>query len=155
MAVAALASALSAAEPFIPVFITDGSRTVTPALFPELSVFRESIPSYPVNSSVKIKRFTPLSKAYKYPQEYVRRLSDKERRLTPYRFEEMFADPANTIDSEYARSGKPFFIISHSHKGMGVSYMYDNAAWHGCAPKEDLYKTAVEELDAAIKALED
>ncbi len=52
-------------------------------------------------------------------------------------------------------SGKPFFIISHSHKGMGVSFMYDNAAWHGCAPKEDQYKVAVEELDAAIKALED
>ena len=99
-----------AAEPFIPVFITDGARKVTPALFPELSVFRESIPSYPVNSNIKIKRFTPLSQAYKYPQEYVRRLSDKERRLTPYRFEEMFADPASTIDSEYARSGKPFFI---------------------------------------------
>ena len=90
--------AVFAAEPFIPVFITDGERNVTPAVFPELSVFRESIPSYPVNSSVKIKRFTPLSKAYKYPQEYVRRLSDKERRLTPYRFEEMFADPASTID---------------------------------------------------------
>ena len=109
-AVAASTTALFAAEPFIPVFITDGERNVTPAVFPELSVFRESIPSYPVNSSVKIKRFTPLSKAYKYPQEYVRRLSDEERRLTPYRFEEMFADPASTIDSEYARSGKPFFI---------------------------------------------
>ena len=40
-AVAASTTALFAAEPFIPVFITDGERNVTPAVFPELSVFRE------------------------------------------------------------------------------------------------------------------
>ena len=112
-AVAALSVNLQpacAAEPFIPVFITDGERNVTPDLFPELSVFRESIPSYLVNSTSQTNSFTALSKAYTYPREYVRRLSDKERRLTPYRFDEMFEDPAKTIDSEYARSGKPFFV---------------------------------------------
>ena len=112
-AVAALSVNLQpacAAEPFIPVFITDGERNVTPDLFPELSVFRESIPAYLVNSTSKTNRFTALSKAYAYPKEYVRRLSDKERRLTPYRFDEMFENPAKTIESEYARSGKPFFV---------------------------------------------
>lgn len=52
-------------------------------------------------------------------------------------------------------SGKPFFIISNTHKGQGVSFMVDNAGWHGCAPKEDQYNQAVEELEAAIKALEE
>ena len=53
-----------------------------------------------------------------------------------------------------AGSGKPFFIIAHTHKGCGVSFMQDNAGWHGKAPNADEYKIAVEELDNAIKALE-
>ena len=110
-ALTALAPALAllAAEPFTPVFAVPDSD-VTPDVFPELSVFRESIPSYPVNGVSKTNRFTALSKAYTYPREYVRRLSDGERRLAPYRFEEMFGNPAKTIDSEYARSGRPFFV---------------------------------------------
>ncbi len=51
-------------------------------------------------------------------------------------------------------SGKPFFVIAKTHKGKGVSFMTDNPGWHGCAPKEDQYKIAVEELDAKIKELE-
>ena len=110
-ALTALAPALAllAAEPFTPVFAVP-DYNVTPDVFPELSVFRESIPSYPVNGVSKTNRFTALSKAYTYPREYVRRLSDGERRLAPYRFEEMFGNPAKTIDSEYARSGRPFFV---------------------------------------------
>ncbi|MBR1796407.1 MAG: transketolase [Clostridiales bacterium] len=51
-------------------------------------------------------------------------------------------------------SGKPFFVIAKTHKGRGVSYMTDDPSWHGCAPKEDKYLIAVEELDAKIKELE-
>jgi len=49
---------------------------------------------------------------------------------------------------------KPFFIIAKTHKGMGVSYMYDNAGWHGNAPKDEQYDVAVSELDAEIAKLE-
>lgn len=52
-------------------------------------------------------------------------------------------------------SGKPHFVICKTHKGQGVSFMIDNAAWHGSAPKEEQYNIAVGELDAAIKALEE
>ena len=51
-------------------------------------------------------------------------------------------------------SGKPFFVICKTHKGKGVSFMLDNAGFHGKAPSDDEYKIAVEELDSAIKALE-
>jgi transketolase len=51
-------------------------------------------------------------------------------------------------------SGKPFFVIAKTHKGKGVSFMTDDPSWHGCAPKEEQYNIAVEELDAKIKELE-
>lgn len=50
--------------------------------------------------------------------------------------------------------GKPFFVVCKTHKGMGVSFMYDNAGFHGKAPSDEEYKTAVAELDAAIAAAE-
>ena len=51
-------------------------------------------------------------------------------------------------------SGKPFFVVANTHKGMGVSYMIDNASWHGSAPKEEQYNIACSELDSKIKELE-
>lgn len=51
-------------------------------------------------------------------------------------------------------SGKPFFVICKTHKGRGVSFMTDDPGWHGCAPKEEQYNIAVEELDAKIAELE-
>ena len=42
--------------------------------------------------------------------------------------------------------GKPTVIISRSTKGKGVSYMENKCEWHGQAPKEDLYKVAIEDL---------
>ena len=42
--------------------------------------------------------------------------------------------------------GKPTVIISKSVKGKGVSYMENACEWHGQAPKEDLYRVAVADL---------
>lgn len=50
--------------------------------------------------------------------------------------------------------GQPTMIVAKTHKGMGVSYMMDQAGWHGCAPNKEQYELALTELDAAIAALE-
>ncbi len=50
--------------------------------------------------------------------------------------------------------GKPTCIIAKSVKGKGVSFMENNPAWHGNAPKEEEYIAACNELDAKIKELE-
>ena len=50
--------------------------------------------------------------------------------------------------------GKPTAIIAKSVKGKGVSYMENKCEWHGQAPKEDLYKVALADLDAIAKTLE-
>ena len=42
--------------------------------------------------------------------------------------------------------GKPTAIIAKTVKGKGVSFMENVAGWHGKAPNEDEYKTAIKEL---------
>lgn len=50
--------------------------------------------------------------------------------------------------------GVPTVILAHTVKGKGVSYMENNAAWHGAAPKQDKYEVAMEELKQALADLE-
>ena len=42
--------------------------------------------------------------------------------------------------------GKPTAIIAKTIKGKGVSFMEDNASWHGKAPSEEEYNKAILEL---------
>lgn len=42
--------------------------------------------------------------------------------------------------------GKPTAIIARTVKGKGVSYMEDNAGWHGKAPNDEEFAIAMEEL---------
>ena len=46
--------------------------------------------------------------------------------------------------------GKPTAIIAKSIKGKGVSFMEDQASWHGSAPNDEQYAQAVAELKATI-----
>ena len=50
--------------------------------------------------------------------------------------------------SEAKESGKLYAIIANTIKGKGVSFMENNVAWHGKAPKDDELKKALEELNA-------
>ena len=52
-----------------------------------------------------------------------------------------------------ATKGKPTVIIAKSTKGKGVSYMENACEWHGQAPKEDLYRVAVSDLEKIAEAL--
>ena len=49
---------------------------------------------------------------------------------------------------------KPTAIIAKTVKGKGVSYMENAVNWHGAAPNEELYNTAVVELTAKLNELE-
>lgn len=49
--------------------------------------------------------------------------------------------------------GKPVVIIQKSVKGKGVSYMENNAAWHGSAPNTEQYEQAMSELKAIYDAI--
>lgn len=60
----------------------------------------------------------------------------------------------NAVNVAKATKGKPTAIIMTSIKGKNVSFMENNAAWHGSAPNEEQYKQAISELDAIIEKLE-
>ena len=47
--------------------------------------------------------------------------------------------------------GKPTAVIMKSIKGKNVSFMENQAGWHGAAPNEEQYNTAIKELDELIK----
>ncbi len=49
--------------------------------------------------------------------------------------------------------GKPTIIIANTTKGKGVSFMENEAGWHGIAPNDEQYEAAVAELDEYIKSL--
>ena len=48
-----------------------------------------------------------------------------------------------------ATKGKPFAIVAKTVKGKGVSFMENQASWHGTAPNQEQYDMAVKELTAA------
>lgn len=52
-------------------------------------------------------------------------------------------------------TGKPTAIIAETIKGKGVSFMEDKASWHGKAPNDAEYETAMEELGRLGEELEE
>jgi len=52
-------------------------------------------------------------------------------------------------------SGKPFCILMKTVKGKGVSFMENQAGWHGKAPNDEEFAIAMAELAEARKALEE
>ena len=58
-----------------------------------------------------------------------------------------FDEIESALASARATKGKPTVIIARSTKGKGVSYMENACEWHGQAPKEDLYRVAIDDLE--------
>lgn len=50
--------------------------------------------------------------------------------------------------------GKPTAIIMKTTKGKGVSYMENQAGWHGKAPSDEEYEQAMKELDEQLAKYE-
>ena len=49
--------------------------------------------------------------------------------------------------------GQPTAIIAHSVKGKGVSFMENQASWHGAAPNDEQYATAMADLEKVGETL--
>ena len=60
----------------------------------------------------------------------------------------------SAIDEAKATKGQPTAVIMKSIKGKNVSFMENNAAWHGSAPNKYEYEKAIADLDAIISELE-
>ena len=57
-----------------------------------------------------------------------------------------FDQIAAALDEASATKGKPTVIIAKSVKGKGVSFMENQASWHGAAPNDEKCALALEEL---------
>ncbi|WP_455714708.1 transketolase [Anaerosporobacter sp.] len=53
------------------------------------------------------------------------------------------------FDEARETKGKPTAIIMKTVKGKGVSFMENNAGWHGKAPSDEEYAIAIEEIEKA------
>lgn len=64
-----------------------------------------------------------------------------------------FEEIEKAIASAKETKGKPTVIIANTVKGKGVSFMENQAGWHGVAPNDEQYEKAVAEIDEYIKTL--
>ena len=65
-------------------------------------------------------------------------------------FEQMEAAFAKAKETK----GVPFAIVMKTTKGKGVSYMENQAGWHGKAPNDEEYEKAMTELKAQLAEVE-
>ncbi len=57
-----------------------------------------------------------------------------------------FPELLAAFDEAKATKGQPTAIIAKTHKGHGVSFMEDQAGWHGKAPNDEQFEQAMKEL---------
>ncbi|MGB3150088.1 MAG: 1-deoxy-D-xylulose-5-phosphate synthase N-terminal domain-containing protein, partial [Maribacter sp.] len=55
----------------------------------------------------------------------------------------------DALNSGPLEKGKPNFIIAHTIKGKGISYMERNIKWHHGVPSPEQYELALSELNKA------
>jgi transketolase len=61
-----------------------------------------------------------------------------------------FEEIENAFNIARETKGKPTYIIAHTIKGKGVSFMEDNVEWHGKAPNEKETELALQELEKLL-----
>ena len=58
-----------------------------------------------------------------------------------------FKQIADAVAAAKAEKGRPTMIVAKTVKGKGVSYMENQAGWHGSAPNEEQVAQAMAELN--------
>ncbi len=68
-----------------------------------------------------------------------------------------FDDMEHAFEKFHANhgQGRPTTILMSTTKGKGVSFMEDQAGWHGKAPDDEQYAQGMAELEAARKQIEE
>lgn len=64
-----------------------------------------------------------------------------------------FDQIADAFKKARATKGMPTAIIAKSIKGKGVSFMENQASWHGSAPNDEQYAQAMADLDKIGESL--
>ncbi len=61
-----------------------------------------------------------------------------------------FEQIIGTVRHAQLQRGRPAMIIARTTKGKGVSFMENEAGWHGTPPNSEQYERAMEELSRAV-----
>ena len=61
-----------------------------------------------------------------------------------------FDDLLAAFDKALKVEGKPVCIVAKTIKGKGVSFMEDQAGWHGKAPNDEQFEAAIKELGGEL-----
>lgn len=64
-----------------------------------------------------------------------------------------FEQIINAINEAKQIKGKPTIIIAKTIKGKGVSFMENQGAWHGAAPNDEQYNTAIHDLNSYLESI--
>lgn len=64
-----------------------------------------------------------------------------------------FSQIESAVQEAKRVKGKPTLVLAKSVKGKGVSFMENQAGWHGAAPNKEQYEQAISELDAYLNEL--
>lgn len=67
-------------------------------------------------------------------------------KINGHDFEQIFS----ALNSARSFKGKPTVILAATVKGKGVSFMENQAGWHGKAPNQAEYQQAMKELGVEI-----
>ena len=63
--------------------------------------------------------------------------------------------PRPAFSAAEQEKGRPSALVLKTVKGKGVSFMENNAGWHGKAPNAEEFAIAKAELETKIKELEE
>ncbi len=83
----------------------------------------------------------------------VKKVSPIDKKFEAFGFETFNADGHDvrellvTFDRALEVKDRPVCIVARTVKGKGVSYMENNAGWHGKAPGDELFEQALRELE--------
>ena len=87
------------------------------------------------------------------PNDEVMSLGDMAAKLRAFGFHLVELSDGNDLEqvlaalNEATEPGKPKAILAHTVKGKGVSFMENQAGWHGKAPSEEQRQQALKELE--------
>ena len=83
-----------------------------------------------------------------------------DKKFEAFNFHVINVDDGNDMDKLRAAfaeaktvTGKPVAIIAKTVKGKGVSFMENQASWHGAAPNDEQYAVAMADLEKVGEAL--
>ena len=65
-----------------------------------------------------------------------------------------FEQIIGAVNKAKENKGKPTIVVAKTFKGKGVSFMENQAGWHGSAPNKEQRDQAIAELDKALAELE-